>query len=370
MKWVKKGWVVGLGLVSVLMLGACNQGKTSTSSSETVSTSTTKTKQSSSLEESTTSSNMEQTSSSESSEVTEMSMDFAQIQQGDYSSLQGSWEEVAVSLNRHDGTGNTWIEGQNEQIEISQNQIVDGNMTISGSVLHDGENKNLSFRQADGYLAADSDDGAIIWNVYFYPKGVALADWGEEIPETIDTSKERIVIRTSNNNYIQVFQKSDEAVSNLQPTASQNQMNLSEIKTGDYTSVEGSWVNARGATLEIANQRIILTDLTGYGEGGTITGLRLDMPDSNGADGQPIVEEGQGGIVSPRYNPELRVVDDAGFVTLNTTYTGALLCVSFLPERVAGDIQGGDIQQEKIVAIGTQNNATAVPADYVYYRSN
>lgn len=39
-------------------------------------------------------------------------MNLSQIKAGDYSSLLGEWEEVAVSLNRHDGNGSIWLESK------------------------------------------------------------------------------------------------------------------------------------------------------------------------------------------------------------------------------------------------------------------
>lgn len=48
-----------------------------------------------------------------------------------------------------------------------------------------------------------------------------------------------------------------------------------------------------------------------------------------------------------------------------------MLYISFLPQDVAGDIQDlsqSELQQEKIIAVETQNNATLVQKEDVYYR--
>lgn len=138
-----------------------------------------------------------------------IAMALDEIKTGNYQSLLGDWQEVAVSFNRHDGKGNIWESGsRGDGLTITANQIKNGPMTIIGNTLNDGtDSHKLTFGDKAGYLTADTNDAAVIWNVSVYPKGVALTNWGADVPTTVDENKDRLIIRTSNNNYIEVFQR-------------------------------------------------------------------------------------------------------------------------------------------------------------------
>ena len=139
-------------------------------------------------------------------------MDFSQIQQGNYESLLGNWQEVAVSGNHHDGTGSKWEASQGtDTLEITKDKLTNGSLTLQGNNLNDGTARPIIFTQKDGYLNANLADQSVAVNyaVYFYPKGITMSGFGDDMPASIDNSKNRIVIWTSNNSYTEVFQSKD-----------------------------------------------------------------------------------------------------------------------------------------------------------------
>ncbi|GAJ26840.1 hypothetical protein JCM15457_1791 [Liquorilactobacillus sucicola DSM 21376 = JCM 15457] len=145
-------------------------------------------------------------------ESTTKQMDFSQIQQGNYASLLGNWQEVAISGNHHDGTGSRWEESQGtDTLEITKDKLANGSLTLQGNSLNDGTARPVTFTQKDGYLNANLADQSVAVNyaIYFYPKGIAMSGFGDDVPASIDNSKNRIVIWTSNNSYTEVFQSQD-----------------------------------------------------------------------------------------------------------------------------------------------------------------
>lgn len=141
--------------------------------------------------------------------TTAQEMNFSQIQQGDYESLLGTWQEAAVSVNRQDGTGSHWDVPQGDTLIVSKDKLVNGTLSLQGNILNDGTNNNdVVFSQTNGYLTADLVDEsvAINYSIYFYPKGISMSDFDKDIPTTVDNSKNRIIIWTSNNSYTEVFQ--------------------------------------------------------------------------------------------------------------------------------------------------------------------
>lgn len=144
----KKKWSLFGGiLLAVCLLSGCGSQKQSNASSSAAKPVAAPIEKSA---EDRTSSDKRSSSSAEEKEVTEQSnmkqeMDFDQIKQGNYSSLLGEWEEIAVSLNRHDGNGNIWVASKGETISISQNKISNESMTLQGGIINDGESKTVSF---------------------------------------------------------------------------------------------------------------------------------------------------------------------------------------------------------------------------------
>ena len=109
-------------------------------------------------------------------------MNFTQIQAGDYSSLIGTWIEVAYADNPFDGSGTQWhavtsdtvpttLSVSTDKIDFNHSAMVMQRNTITdeaGSHL-------LKFVNNEGYLYAEFADAntAINWAVTFYPKGIA-----------------------------------------------------------------------------------------------------------------------------------------------------------------------------------------------------
>lgn len=362
MKNVTKFLLIGSLVLSTGTLTACN--KTQTKSSES---STTKVSSSTAV-----SSTTEQSSTASTEAEATKKMDLAQIKSGDFSSLLGDWQIVAVSLNRHDGTGDSWIDPRGDQLTVTETQLTSGNMTLSGNVLNDGEDKSIVYSEKDGHLQADTQEGSIIWNLSFYPENVAMTGWGD-LPAAIDQTKERLVIRTSNNNYVQVFQRqdaTDETVSSsaeVEAEAPATTMDQAQIKTGDYSSITGTWQNGRGATIVVTSDTMEFSDISGHDWPAKLTGLTLDIPSQNSPDGTPQQVNSLAGTTEA-YKPQVRVAESDGYTSMISSIPQAVISVAFLPSGVMGDLQSGAVDQEKIIAIGTQNTPTAVPEDVVYYK--
>lgn len=108
-------------------------------------------------------------------------MNFTQIQAGDYSSLLGTWIEVAYSDNRFDGSGQQWHAGTSAispTLSVSTDKIVFNHsaMVMQGNTITDEAGSHLlSFVNNEGSLSADLADAytTINWAVTFYPKGIA-----------------------------------------------------------------------------------------------------------------------------------------------------------------------------------------------------
>ena len=295
-------------------------------------------------------------------------MDLNQIKQGDYSSIMGQWEIVAVAANLHDGNGVNWTDPAGDSLVIEEKQIEDGNVILSGSTLNDGQTERMvTFREENGALLADTEEAAVLWNWVFLPKGVATTGIGTLIkPDAVDEGKERIVIRTSNTNYVQVFQREDgfQSSTETQAISEQSDMNLDEVKVGNYTSINGNWLNAKGKTLTVENDTLSFEDLTNTDCAGTVAGQSVDLPSRNAADGSPKTET-LFGSEKPSYEKQLTGVDKQSYFTLQGSTLNAGLFISFYPAGVIGDISDSDITQDRIVSLETQ--ATGVPAEIVYY---
>jgi hypothetical protein len=147
-------------------------------------------------------------------------------------------------------------------------------------------------------------------------------------------------------------------------------MNLSEIRSGSYASLNGTWTNGLGQTILVADDVMSFSDVVGQGQAGTVAGLTLDVPNWDGADGTPESVPFMGGTHRPQYNQMLIPTEYQGIISLKSELPSAVLYISFLPKGIIGEIQGGRIDQEKIIAVGTQNTPTAVPENRVYYRNN
>lgn len=148
-------------------------------------------------------------------------------------------------------------------------------------------------------------------------------------------------------------------------------MDLSQIQQGDFTSLNGTWVNGLGNTIFVANNTMSFTDISNQKQAAEITGLNVDIPQLNSPEGTPELVSFMGDSNKVKsYEQQLGLEENQGFVSLRSNLPSAVIYVSFLPKGIMGDILEGDITRDKIVAVGTQNTATSVRAEYVYYKAD
>ena len=146
-------------------------------------------------------------------------------------------------------------------------------------------------------------------------------------------------------------------------------MDLAQIQQGDYSSLNGTWGNGLGNTIFIENNTMSFTDISNQKQPAEIIGQNVDIPLLNSPDGTPELVSYMGDSNKVKaYEQQLGLEANQGFVSLRSNLPGAVIYVSFLPKGVMGDILEGDNNQDKIVAVGTQNTATSVRATYVYYK--
>ncbi|MCL2653367.1 MAG: DUF6287 domain-containing protein [Propionibacteriaceae bacterium] len=144
-------------------------------------------------------------------------MNLAQIQAGDYSSLLGTWKEVAWAVNDYDmnNPGVHWHAGSASSVDtisVSSDRIVFDGMGVAmqGNTLTDNNGAHaLLLQSRGGSLDASLADQsvAINWGVYFYPIGATevSSDFQPDNGVTIDNTKNLIVIWTSNMGATTVF---------------------------------------------------------------------------------------------------------------------------------------------------------------------
>ncbi|WP_461213041.1 hypothetical protein [Lacticaseibacillus sp. GG6-2] len=139
-------------------------------------------------------------------------MDFNAIKAGDYNSLIGNWRDVAEAYNSYDGNGVRWGSVDTPgQLTITTNSIRTSEMSMNqdGVISSQDQTGQATFSQRGGALWADADVGAIAWSIAFFPKGQSVASVveGNTQPTGVDNSREHVVVRTSNNGLIQVFER-------------------------------------------------------------------------------------------------------------------------------------------------------------------
>lgn len=143
-------------------------------------------------------------------QMTEMNL--TQIQVGDYSSLLGTWKEMAYADNLFDGTGLQWHTGRSDTVSSTlsvSTYKIDFNesaMIIQGNALTDGMGSHLlSFVNDGNSLDAYADSTNVIyWNVTFYPKGAAN-NLEPNNGVQIDNTKNIIVVLYSGMQALTVF---------------------------------------------------------------------------------------------------------------------------------------------------------------------
>ena len=143
-------------------------------------------------------------------QMTEMNL--TQIQVGDYSSLLGTWKEMAYADNLFDGTGLQWHTGRSDTVSSTLSVSTDkidfneSAMIIQGNALTDGMGSHLlSFVNDGNSLDAYADSTNVIyWNVTFYPKGAAN-NLEPNNGVQIDNTKNIIVVLYSGMQALTVF---------------------------------------------------------------------------------------------------------------------------------------------------------------------
>ncbi|WP_430602676.1 hypothetical protein IGJ02_003145 [Enterococcus sp. DIV0724b] len=192
----------------------------------------------------------------------------------------------------------------------------------------------------------------------------------KETKETKETTEQT----TTQSSIVQETKETDasqEQAREEQANEAIESMNLSQIQQGDFTSLNGTWVNGLGNTIFVENATMSFTDISNQKQAGEITGLNVDIPNLNSADGTPNLVSYMGDSNKVKsYEQQLGLEENQGFISLRSNLPGAVIYVSFLPKGVMGDIIEGDISSDKIVAVGTQNTATSVRAEYVYYKAD
>lgn len=192
----------------------------------------------------------------------------------------------------------------------------------------------------------------------------------KETKETKETTEQT----TTQSSIVQETKETDasqEQAREEQANEAIESMNLSQIQQGDFTSLNGTWVNGLGNTIFVENATMSFTDISNQKQAGEITGLNVDIPNLNSADGTPNLVSYMGDSNKVKsYEQQLGLEENQGFISLRSNLPGAVIYVSFLPKGVMGDIIEGDISRDKIVAVGTQNTATSVRAEYVYYKAD
>ena len=143
-------------------------------------------------------------------QMTEMNL--TQIQVGDYSSLLGTWKEMAYADNLFDGTGLQWHTGRSDTVSSTLSVSTDkidfneSAMIIQGNTLTDGMGSHLlSFVNDGNSLDAYADSTNVIyWNVTFYTKGAAN-NLEPNNGVQIDNTKNIIVVLYSGMQALTVF---------------------------------------------------------------------------------------------------------------------------------------------------------------------
>jgi len=301
-------------------------------------------------------------------------MNLSEIKKGVYSSLLGEWQEVATRINYSNEKGDVWeAPNPKDQLTITNSRLSDTRYTLEGTTLGEkgdaSANETVSMSERNGSLGVYGDLDAMAISIDFYPKGIRLSDWGNDVPDTIKSNTERIIIRTSNNSYSEVFERQT-SVTNAQPA--QQTMNLSTILTGDYTSLSGTWRNGNGASIKVQGQQMQFSDfgVRKSATPGTITGLKMNVPSWNNVNGTPKKVVGHTGAVAPKYQKELRgtTTDGESKLVGAISSDGALYEVLFMPSGKNADLHNGDSSKERIVIGGTQNDLAEMDANKVYYR--
>ncbi|MCM0599894.1 DUF6287 domain-containing protein [Periweissella fabalis] len=208
--------LLGIGLVTigVLSLSACGAQKHVDNASASSQSSSTSSKTSSAISsQASKKSTSHQVSSKKYTQQSKATpipvINLAQIQQGNFRSLQGQWQLIATSVNREDGNGQQAYQHENgsEQLFVNQNTISDGSFVLQGSTIAaDSAMQPVAYKVADKMLDASfSNQGAVSVNhvITFIPRGV---DSGIKIDgKSIGTSQNLIQVWSSGPSFYSIY---------------------------------------------------------------------------------------------------------------------------------------------------------------------
>jgi len=152
-------------------------------------------------------------------------MNFAQIKQGNYSSIAGKWKLVAFADNAYNGKGITWRKLRKiviQNLKITKRKIFLGKHELVRGKRMTDPNDVKKFKRKlkfvvpskanrkvmkKGTLEAYSNS-AIVWDYNFYPRNISLGNPARgRLPKAVDTKKERILIYSSNMGNTWIFQR-------------------------------------------------------------------------------------------------------------------------------------------------------------------
>jgi hypothetical protein len=141
-------------------------------------------------------------------------MDFAQIAQGEYPSLLGTWAEIAYGGSGLGGPGFQWHQGGTDTMSVTTTEIVNGSIVLRGKTLSDGQgvkDAEVVYGSNGRYLTASLADQSVGINyaVDFYPRSVPITNYSLNNGVTVPSSMDRIVVWSSNNTYTEVFSRSN-----------------------------------------------------------------------------------------------------------------------------------------------------------------
>lgn len=135
-------------------------------------------------------------------------MNFEEIKNCNFQSIQGKWQAIVAAINYHNGQGYVWqaIDTPN-YLDISQSQIsgkfdmMFGEFALNSNGLTTSQSTNLptTFSVREGVLVIDSTDGGTAWSLSFHPKEVEIEKNrpDEPLPESIHSNTEHITVRAS-----------------------------------------------------------------------------------------------------------------------------------------------------------------------------
>ncbi|MFC4651644.1 DUF6287 domain-containing protein [Lactococcus nasutitermitis] len=331
-------------------------------------------------------------------------MDFNAIKNGDYSSLEGTWKTIAFSSNNYDGKGIQWTPDNSNSINqllISKNKITSFISLSKNQLSESNGSGTVSFNNQKGSLSAEAPVGAIEDSISFYPAGIDIT-FSLNNGVIDDTSKNRILIRSSNMDSGSIFVQTSKISStsfsisdveqatidtdiktaqndinkltqdweNSKKVTLQNRlntliasqsMNLSQIETGNYNTIQGIWKDKNGDTFNVSGNKINWTSST---ENTTISGLTLINSEIVQATRKTnAVQLKKDYNKTPNYNNTISGGLDMGVKIDNASGIGGYFIeIDYLPADCVPntgffsyDGSSGNTQKDRIIAWSGQN---------------